>query len=232
MSPWTSVRINNDFLSCMAAIGCSFNCTAMSTRCYIQWIFILYVTAHAHIHHMYLKENFNTCFPSCFSVLNHELEQRRSRCEARVWLWRIFSCREKRGASTSSKVSHIVRTHRIRRGVREEPAAPIILQDRDEKSKFWWGKRVSIGSLPHTQFSPGETDTVCHLWYWMSIFVVFNKIFWRWRRGVRQQRGSAVHSCREFTHSAADAVWWRLRQWGRPTGCLHGRSWGEERIGL
>lgn len=62
------------------------------------------------------------------------------------------------------------------------------------------------------------------------IFVIFNKVFWRWWGGIQQQCGSSVHPSWELAHTAADAVWWWVRQWRWPTGCLHGRGWGEKRI--
>lgn len=62
------------------------------------------------------------------------------------------------------------------------------------------------------------------------ICVIFPKLLWRWWRGVEQQCGFAVHPCWELSHTAADAGWWRFRQWRWPIGCFHDRGWGEKRI--
>lgn len=76
--------------------------------------------------------------------LSHELEQRWFRCEARVRVRRIRPDWEKGGTPALPDVSHIVRSHRFKWGLWEEPAAPIILQNWDQKSQFRRGKCVSV----------------------------------------------------------------------------------------
>lgn len=79
------------------------------------------------------KEVFKGLFLLLFPQISHELEQRWPGCEARVWVWRIFPCGEKRRATTASEFSHIICPPRIKW---EKSAAPIILQNRIQKSKF------------------------------------------------------------------------------------------------
>lgn len=178
---------------------------------YIKWVSAVRKIGNA------LQMSFKELFFPLFLQLSHELEQRWSGCEARIWVWRIFPRREEGGAATPSKFSHIICPARIRW---EKPATPIILQDRIQKSKFWWGKCVSM--------KPSEIS----LWRWIVITsdVIFPQVLWRWRRGVEQQCGLAVHPCWELSHSAADAGWWWFRQWRWPTGCFHDRGRGENRV--
>lgn len=73
---------------------------------------------------MSFKEVFKELFLLLLLQLRHELEQRWPGCEARIWVWRIFPCREEGGAATPTKLSHNICPSRIKW---KKSAAPIIL---------------------------------------------------------------------------------------------------------